>query len=204
MPTTLPGPGAGGEVPANVPANVPRPENSRAMARIVELLCSRGPLSAHEIAQAAHVSETTLAGGGYLKRLREAGLIHVAGWRKNSNGFSKALYGAGLRPDCPRPGKFRQEDRDSPGMARLVGALKRLGNLTAREAAAAAGLSHNTVRSAGYMDILVEQQRIHILGWRRNSRGPMTPVYRAGPGVNAEKPPAYTPAAKSRRWRARQ
>lgn len=182
----------------------PSPEISPAMARIVELLRAQGPLSAQEIALTAHVSEKTLTCGGYIKTLRTAKLIHIAGWGKNSNGFTKALYGAGDVPDCPRPGKFERTDRDSPGMARIVGALKRLGNLTWQEAAEAAGLSPNTIRSARYMDILVEQGRIHILGWRRRVRGPMIPVYRAGPGVNAERPQPYTPAAKSRRWRARQ
>lgn len=185
-------------------AATPRPENSRAMMRVVELLRSHGPLSAQEIAREAYVSEKTLSGGGYLKRLRQAGMIHIAGWRKNCAGFSTALYGAGQRADCPRPPKFLKADRDSPGMARIVGALRHLGNLTYQEVAEAAGLSVNTIRSARYMDILVEQGRVHILGWRRNKRGPMAPVYRAGPGVSAERPPAYSAAIKSRRWRARQ
>lgn len=190
--------------PAESMMNTPHPENSRAMARIIALLQARGPLSAQEIARDAYVSEKTLTCGGYLASLRQSGLIHVVDWRKNCNGFSQAVYGAGKRPDCPRPPKFQNADRDSPGMARIVGALKRLGNLTYREVAEAAGLSINTLRSARYMDILVEQERIHILGWRRNKRGPMTAVYRVGPGVNAAKPSAYSPAAKSRRWRVRQ
>lgn len=184
--------------------NAPEPENSPATGRILALLQARGGLSAEEIAREAHVSGKTLSGGGYLKRLHRAGMIHIAGWRKNCSGFTTPLYAAGGQPDCPRPPRFRAADRDSEGMARIVRALRRLGNLTAREVAEAADLSFNTLRSARYMDILVDQGRIHILGWRRNERGPMTPVYRAGPGTNAEKPPAYSAAAKSRRWRERQ
>lgn len=193
-----------GRSPRGSNLNAPQPENSPAMARIVSLLQTSGPLSAQEIARQAYVSEKTLTCAGYLKHLRLAGLIHIADWHKNSNGFTKAIYNAGKRPDCPRPAKFQSVDRDSPGMARIVGALKRLGNLTSHEVAAATGLSLNTIRGARYMAILVEQERIHILGWRRNSSGPMTPVYRAGAGVNAEKPPAYSSAVKNRRWRARQ
>lgn len=191
-------------LPTGSKTRTPHPESSRAMARIVALLQARGSLSAQEIAREAHVAEKTLTCGSYLKRLRQARLIHIAGWRKNCSGFSTALYSAGNRTDCPRPAKFREVDRDSPGMARIVGALKRLGNLTGREAAEAAGLSANTVSSARYMDILVEQGRIHILGWRRNKHGAMTPVYRAGAGTNAARPAPYSPAAKTRRWRARQ
>ena len=182
---------------------IPDPANSPAMQRVVALLKIRGSLSVAEIARDAYISETSLTGGGYLKRLQQARLVYISGWRKNSNGFTTPQYSAGDEDDFPRPG-FEARDRDSLGMARIVAALKRLGPLTYKEVALAAGLSVNTVKNAQYMDSLCAQQRIHVCAWRRNKNGPMAPVYEAGAGIDAIKPAHYSAADKSRRYRQKQ
>lgn len=181
-------------------ARIPSYDGSVAMKRITAVLKDRGPLDAREIAAIAFVSYTTLTGGGYLAELKRLGKIHVADWRKASNGSLVAVFGFGPGADAekPAPSIF---DRDSAGMARIVAALKLLGEMSYREAALAANLSPTTVRNARYMEILCEQKRIHISAWRRNPQGPMLPLFSAGQGENAERPTAYSGAEKSRRYR---
>lgn len=175
---------------------------SPAMLRIVALLQMRGVLSAQEIAEGAFVARTTLEGGGYLKRMKSLGLIRVEGWAKNSNGFTTPLYAAGGGQDCPRP-KFAREDRDSRGMARIVEVLCSGDALDYREIAVLAGLSAHTVKNAGYMEVLVRQGKVHVSAWRRNARGRIYPLYRAGGGENVEKPAMLTRQEIMCRYRER-
>ena len=79
----------------------------------------------------------------------------------------------------------------------------RLGGLTYREIAQFTGLSPYTVKNSGFLDALLAQQRIHIAQWKRSRNGPMSAVYLAGPGRNADKPAALNAAEKSRRHRTR-
>lgn len=174
-----------------------------ALQRIVDLLQNKGPLSAQEIAAGAFVSVNTLKGGGYLQRLRDLKRIHIAGWAKNHNGFTTALYALGDRKDCVRP-KFADEDRDSQGMARIVAVLERRSGIGLAEIARLAGLSRNTVKHARYLNILVEQQRIHIAAWTRGASGHAYPVYHPGPGTNEPKPDEMSRAEISRRYRTKQ
>jgi hypothetical protein len=176
---------------------------SRAVQRIVEVLRRSPGLSKEEIAERAFVGAATLSGGGYLKSMKEAGLIHVSGWARNaSGGFTTPLYSAGPSADCARP-QVTAQNRAAPGMQRLLDAVRQAGALDYREAAALAGLSPNTVKNAGYLDLLVRQGKLHISGWRRARKGPMRAVYSAGPGETAPKPQPLTSAEKSRshRWR---
>lgn len=160
---------------------------SPAMQRIIDLLRIRSPLSPGDIALQAFIARTTLDGGGYLRKLKQMGLIRVDGWLKNHNGFTTPLYALGAGADCPRP-KFRAVDRDSTGMARIVAALRKHGRLSYREAAQLAGLSISTVKNSGYMDTLLQQKRIHIAAWRRGGNGHLAPLYEAGDGDNQKKP----------------
>lgn len=164
---------------------------SPAMLRVVALLKVRSPLSPKEIARDAFIALTTLEGGGYLKQLKRRGLIRIEGWSKNHNGFTTPLYAVGSGPDCPRP-KFQRKDRDSDGMARIVAVLKRHGILDYREIAGLAGLSANTIKNARYMEALLEQRRVHIPCWRRNSKGHQQPLYGPGEGENAPRPALLT------------
>jgi hypothetical protein len=176
---------------------------SRAVQRIVEVLRRSPGLSKEEIAERAFVGTATLSGGGYLKSMKEAGLIHVSGWARNaSGGFTTPLYSAGASADCERP-QVTAQNRAAPGMERVLDAIRRNGPLDYREAASLAGLSANTVKNAGYLDLLVTQGKLHVAAWRRASRGPMRAVYALGPGKSAPKPLPLSAAEKSRshRWR---
>lgn len=176
---------------------------SRAVQRVVEVLRRTPGLSKEEIAERAFVGAATLSGGGYLKAMKDAGLIHVSGWARNaSGGFTTPLYSAGSSADCDRP-QVTAQNRAAPGMQRLLEAIRQAGPLDYREAAALAGLSPNTVKNAGYLDLLVAQGKLHIADWRRARKGPMRPVYALGPGQAAPKPQPLTSAEKSRshRWR---
>lgn len=171
--------------------------------RIVAVLNEKGPLSAREIAHCAFIASSTLSGGGYLKKLRDAGRIHLGGWRKTSNGFSPPLYQAGPGIDLPKP-RFNSVDRDSIGMARIVAVLKQAGPMTYRQIAQATGLSPQTIKNARYMDALVTQRRVHIVDWQRNANGPMAAVYADGSGRNARRPPPFSRAEINCRTRQRQ
>lgn len=190
-------------MPASSPAKQPLPDNSPTMQRVLSVLASRAPLSAAELAREATVSLSTLINGGYLKKLKDTGHIFIAGWGKNANGFTMALYSPGNHPDCPRP-KFQDADRDSIGLARIVHALKQENGQAAADLAKSAGLSLNTVRGRGYMEILLKQQRAHICDWRRSRSGNPCPLYAAGPGKNASKPAPMAKAEIRKRCRMRQ
>lgn len=176
---------------------------SPAFTRIQSALSRRGGLTRKELAAAAYVSETTLSGGGYLRQLRQQGLIHISGWRRSASGsFSIPLFSLGPGPDFPRP-SIKLSNRSAAGMERLVEAIRTVGPLDYRQAAAVAGLSPNTVKNAGYLDALLAQERIHIDFWRRGRRGAPRPVYKAGPGANAPRPDALSQQEKSRAFRQR-
>ena len=179
---------------------IPCEKNSPAMRRILALLARKSGMSASDMSREAFVGMTTLACGGYLKALRARQLVHVSGWRKTRKGFVTPLFSLGNRPDLPRP-KFEDEDRDSPGMKRILAALERFGLLSYLEAAQTTGLSPNTIKNARYMDILVKQGRIHIAAWRRNHAGPMIAVYAVGPGQAAPRPSPLSRAESCRRSR---
>lgn len=188
-----------------MPANKSRQpvlKNSPTMQRVMLVLAQRAPLSAAEMASEASVSLSTLINGGYLKGLRSAGHIFIVGWGKNPNGFTIALYSPGNLPDCPRP-RFQDMDRDSLGLARIVAVLRDRNGQAAPELAKFAGLSLNTVRGRGYMEILLKQQRVHICDWRRSRSGNPCPIYAAGPGKNASKPTPLTKAEIRARHRMR-
>jgi hypothetical protein len=174
-----------------------------AMQRILDLLRTRSPLSPREIAKYAFIAITTLEGGGYLKKMKSLGLIHIDGWLKSHNGFTTPLYAIGPKDDCPRP-KFRSVDRDSQGMAKIVSVLRKHDKLDYRELARLAEVSVNTIKNSGYMTALLEQKRIHISGWKRSSRGHLNPIYSVGGDKNVPKPALLTRQEVMQRHRMRQ
>ena len=174
-----------------------------AYRRIFAALTRHSGLSREEIAERAYVALTTLSGGGYLKHMRELGLIHVSGWRRNRLGsFCVPQYSAGPGEDCPRP-RVTRDNRDAPGMRLLLEAIERHGPLDYKQAAHMAGLAENTVKNAGYLDALVEQRKIHVAFWRRARRGPSRPVYEAGFSTACAPPAPLSGAEKSRTHRRR-
>lgn len=174
-----------------------------AYARILAALGRRPGLSRDEIAEQAHVAATTLSGGGYLRHMKDLGLIHISGWRRNAAGaFSIPHYSPGPGHDYPRP-QMSPELRGAPGMARLLDAIERHGPLDYRQAAQLAGLAANTAKNAGYLAALVAQGRIHIAGWLRSRRGPARPIYKVGAGNTAPRPAPLSAAEKSRGHRQR-
>ena len=176
---------------------------SPANSRILAALARQGGLTRKELAAAAHVGETTLSGGGYLQRLRQQGLIHISGWRRSGSGsFSIPQFSLGAGPDFPRP-IINLSNRAAAGMERLFEAMRTNGPLDYRQAAAAADLSPNTVKNAGYLDALLAQERIHIDSWQRGRRGAPRALFMVGPGVNAPRPDALNPREKSRAFRQR-
>ena len=63
-----------------------------AFKRIVKVLLESPGLTRSQIAERAFVGKTTLSGGGYLKTMKESGLIHISGWLRNPSGrFSTPL-----------------------------------------------------------------------------------------------------------------
>lgn len=176
---------------------------SPANSRILAALTRQGGLTREELSKAAYVSMNTLSGGGYLQRLRQQGLIYISGWRRSASGsFSIPQFSLGAGPDFPRP-SINLTNRAAAGMERLYEALRTRGPLDYRQAAAAAALSPNTVKNAGYLDALLMQGRIHIHTWRRGRRGAPRPVFMAGAGDNAPRPAALSSKEVSRAFRQR-
>lgn len=174
---------------------------SKAMTRILQALRQTPGLSPAEIGKRAYVGENTLSGGGYLKQLKDAGQIHISGWRRNGSGaFTTPLYSAGQARDCERP-RITVENRQAPGMARLLAAIRSYGPIDYAEAATIAELSRHTAKNAGYLKALSAQGKIHIAGWRHATNGPMRPVYAFGPGPDVPRPARRSPADKLRLYR---
>ena len=176
---------------------------SPANSRILAALARQGGLTREELSRAAYVSMNTLSGGGYLQRLRQERLIFISGWRRSKSGaFSIPQFSLGSGPDFPRP-SVNLTNRAAAGMERLVEAIRSGGPMDYREAAAAAKLSLNTVKNAGYLDALLSQGRIHIYTWRRSRHGARRAVFKIGAGDNAPRPKAQAPGEKSRAFRQR-
>lgn len=159
-------------------------------------------MSISDIAAEAFVGRSTLACGGYIAVLKKRQCIYISGWRKAKGRFSTPLYSLGGNEDVPRP-RIDEINRDAPGMDRVVATLARYGRLTYREVAGFSGLSPNTVKNSGFLDALITQGRVHIGGWRRSSRGPMSPVYVRCPESEEPKPQSLTDAQKCSRLRLR-
>ncbi len=179
-----------------------RDEMTPAQERILAVLRRQPNMAAADIAAQAFVGMSTLVCGGYIRVLKNRVFIHVSGWRKIKGRFSTPLYSIGNKPDVVRP-LVDETNREAPGMERIVSVLANMGGLTYREIAKFSGLSSNTLKNSGYLRALLAQGRIHVGQWRRSRNGPMSPVYVAGPGVDAAKPPALTPGEKNRRHRCR-
>lgn len=173
-----------------------------AQQRILGALARHPNLAVADIAAQAFVGVTTLACGGYIRALKARRLVHVSGWRKVRGRFSTPLYSGGDKLDVARP-SIDESNRAAPGMERIVDALTELGALSYREIARFSGLSPNTVKNSGYLQALLAQRRIHIAQWRRSSKGPISPLYAAGPGENAEKPDVLSPGERNHRHRLR-
>ncbi|MBI4986644.1 MAG: hypothetical protein HZC24_15205 [Rhodocyclales bacterium] len=179
------------------------PLSGKAVERIVRALRETPGLTRAEIAARAYVGASTLSGGGYLKTMKLAGLIHISGWRRNaSSAFTTPLYSAGQAEDCERP-RVTKENRCAPGMERLLDAIRELGPIDYRRAAQIAGLSPHTVKNAGYLEALVSQRKIHISDWRRGRNGPMRAIYEFGAGKEAPQPPPRSHAEIMRQHRRR-
>lgn len=54
-----------------------------------------------------------------------------------------------------------------------------------------------------YVKALLDEGSIHIARWTHGSRGPYFPLYVAGPGRNAERPPRQTYSDRSLQYRHR-
>lgn len=176
----------------------------KAYTRILMALERHAGLTREEIAQQAYVAATTLSGGGYLRHMKELGLVHISGWRRNAVGaFSIPQYSAGRGRDYPRP-DMTSDLREAPGMFKLLEAFERHGPLDYRQAARLAGLSPNTVKNAGYLKAMLAKGMIFISGWRRARNGPPRPLFESGAGQSLPPPAPLSAAEKSRRHRGRQ
>ena len=98
---------------------VPCHTDTPALQRILSILSQQEGLTARQISGLAYVSERTLTCGGYLKTLRTAGLIYIAGWTQTLQGGLAALYSAGRQPDQPRT-KVARQPRHSDRFERIV------------------------------------------------------------------------------------
>lgn len=174
-----------------------------AYKRILSALRRHPSLSREEIAEKSYVGVTTLSGGGYLRHMKELGLIYVSGWRRNAVGvFAIPQYSVGCCKDYPRP-QMTDGIREAPGMLRLLEVIERSGPLDYLQAARLAGLSPNTAKNSGYLKALVAQGKVYVSEWRRSRNGPPRPLYEVGRNKSAPPPAPLNAAEKSSRHRKR-
>lgn len=83
-----------------------------AIQRVIAVLKKHDELDVRDISRLAFVGLTTL-NNGYLRCMREAGLIHVSGW-VIGKGPRKPLYriGAGVTPERPKPKEGKVKTRE--------------------------------------------------------------------------------------------
>lgn len=172
------------------------------MQRLLHVLEKKSDMSAGDLSAEAFVGLSTLACGGYIKKLKAQRWVFISGWRQVNGRFSTPLYSAGDSEDVARP-KVDDSCRDAPGMWTILATLEWLGPLTYRDIADHSGLSPNTVKNSGYLSALIVQRHIHIGGWKRSPNGPMQPIYHAGTGEEAPRPDAVSGAEISRNSRTR-
>lgn len=98
---------------------------------------------------------------------------------------------------------YRIVSTDSPSMQRVLRVLVAADEpIDGHQIADLACIAFNTFQN-GYRHLLMGESKIHIAGWRHNSRGPFVPLYRAGPGVAPPKPEKIDQLARSRNWKHR-
>jgi len=174
---------------------------TEATTRILNALRESPGLSPELIAERAFIGRSTLSGGGYLKKMKEAGLIHISGWQRNGSGsFSTPQYSAGAGEDLPRP-KFTRLSRQSPGILRLYKAIEEFGPLDYRQAAKLACLAECSVKNGGYLETLVAQKKIRIVEWRPGKRGSLYPLYEVGSARSVPPPETLAPTPGLRELR---
>ena len=81
------------------------------MRRVLIAMDQHGDMSARDIAEVAHVSEYTLTSGGYLTRLRNAGLIRISDWQRNSPGPFTPIYSVSPGADKRKPKPYSVADK---------------------------------------------------------------------------------------------
>jgi predicted ArsR family transcriptional regulator len=91
----------------------------------------------------------------------------------------------------------------TPSMRRVMIALDRYGDMSAREIAEVAHVSERTLVSSGVLTALREAGLIRVSDWQRNFPGSPTPIYSFTPGPNKRKPKPYSDAEVSKRWKER-
>jgi predicted ArsR family transcriptional regulator len=89
----------------------------------------------------------------------------------------------------------------TPSMRRVLFALDRHGDMSAREISEVAHISERTLVSSGVLTALREAGLIRISDWQRNFPGSPTPIYSFTPGTNKRKPKPYSNAEVCKRWK---
>lgn len=74
------------------------------------------------------------------------------------------------------------------GIQRILDVLNEKGPLSVQEIAHYAFIARTTLSGGGYIRQLRDSAQIHIGGWRKNSNGFSTPLYKAGFGIDLPKP----------------
>lgn len=176
------------------------PVASAAIKRILSAL-EGIDLTAPDLADRASVAISTLICARYLKVLRSNGSIHICGWERNENGFTTPIYRLGPGVDVPRP-RVTDDNRDNVTLSRIVIALRNGGEMDSAGIAKATGIPMLSLQASGpIMRSLLKQKRVYICRWLRARRGAMRPVFAEGKGANQSRPPAFSVAEKTRRYR---
>ena len=115
-------------------------------------------------------------------------------------GGLEALYASGCGDGQPRA-ILKRQPRSSARLDLIEQMLKEHGPMSYREVARKLGLSPEIVKNARYMNLLVKQERIRIISWRRGKAGPMQAVYAAGQGQSAPRPKAFSRSEVDQRCR---
>lgn len=181
--------------------NIPDPRSAFQRGRIVGALAD-GPLTARQLAAKLHLSLSGVTLHLSAMRTSKPRQVRIAGYAQNPNSQRPApRYGLGSNADAkfkrsraPK-GRITAEDRKA-SILKLLGERQ----MTATEIAKAMLLE----RARVYVIEMHAAGAVHVAKWKQDSTGAYrSPVYAAGPGVDAARPEPQSEHEKCARYWAR-
>lgn len=182
-------------------ANIPDPRSAYQRGRIVGALAD-GPLTARQLAAKLHLSLSGVTLHLAAMRSSKPRQVRIAGYEPNPHSQRPApKYGLGSNADA----KFKRSRAPKGRVSAEERKAKILSLLGEREMTAAELVKAVLLERARiYVIELHADGKVHVARWKQDATGAYrSPMYAAGPGVDAARPDPQTEHEKCARYWAR-